>query len=171
MKYSPLSSLWLRDAKPRQQSRSTLVQVGLIACCLTATSHYLNQCWLLIDESLWHLCESNCHMSAQATHYNDVTMSIMAPEITSHSTVYSIFCLNWQKRKQTNTMTSSNGNIFRVTGPLAGDFPATDEFPSQRPVTRSCDVFFYLRLNKRSSEHSWGWWFETPSCPLCGHSN
>ena len=32
-------------------------------------------------------------------------------------------------------MTSSNGNIFRVTGPLSGEF--TGEFPAQRPVTRS----------------------------------
>ena len=28
----------------------------------------------------------------------------------------------------------------------------TGEFPSQRPVTRSFDVFFDLRLNKRLSE-------------------
>ena len=41
-------------------------------------------------------------------------------------------------------MTSSNGNIFRVTGPLWGG-----EFRSQRPVTRNFDVFFNLRLNKR----------------------
>ena len=37
-------------------------------------------------------------------------------------------------------MTSSNGNIFRVTGPLCGEF--SGEFPAQRPVTRSFDVFF-----------------------------
>ena len=46
-------------------------------------------------------------------------------------------------------MTSSNGNIIRVTGPLCGNSPVTDEFPSQRPVTRSFDVFFDLRLNKQ----------------------
>ena len=34
----------------------------------------------------------------------------------------------------------------------------TGEFPSQRPVTRSFDVFFDLRLNKRLSKQSWGWW-------------
>ena len=40
-------------------------------------------------------------------------------------------------------MTSSNGNIFRVTGPLcAGNSPVTGEFPVQRPVTRSFDIFF-----------------------------
>ena len=39
-------------------------------------------------------------------------------------------------------MTSSNGNIFRVTGPLCGEFTGPGEFPTQRPVTRSFDVFF-----------------------------
>ena len=34
-------------------------------------------------------------------------------------------------------MTSSNGNIFRVTGPLCGEFTGPGEFPTQRPVTRS----------------------------------
>ena len=57
-------------------------------------------------------------------------------------------------------MTSSNGNIFRVTGHLCGEFPA------QRPVTRSFDVFFDLRLNKRLSKQWWGWGFETLSRPL-----
>ena len=45
------------------------------------------------------------------------------------------------------------------------------EFPSQRPVTRSFDVFFDLRLNKRLSKRSWGWWFETLSHPLWRHCN
>ena len=40
-------------------------------------------------------------------------------------------------------MTSSNGNIFRVTGPLCGNSPVTGEFPSQRPVTRSFDTFLF----------------------------
>ena len=31
--------------------------------------------------------------------------------------------------------------------------------------------FFGLRLNKRLSKHSWGWWFETPSRPLWRHRN
>ena len=58
-------------------------------------------------------------------------------------------------------MTSSNGTIFRVTGPLCGEFIGPGEFPTQRPVTRRFDVFFDLRLNKRLSKQSWGWWFET----------
>ena len=35
-----------------------------------------------------------------------------------------------------------------------GNSPVTGEFPAQRPVTRSFEVFVDLRLNKRS----WGWW-------------
>ena len=34
----------------------------------------------------------------------------------------------------------------------------TGEFPSQRPVTWSFGVFFDMRLNKRLSIQSWGWW-------------
>ena len=54
-------------------------------------------------------------------------------------------------------MTSSNGNIFHVTGPLCGEFTGTGEFPAQRPLTGSFDVFFDLRPNKRLSEQPWGW--------------
>ena len=51
-------------------------------------------------------------------------------------------------------MTSSIGTIFRVTGPLCGEFTGPSEFPAQRPVTRSFDVFFDLRLNKRLSKQN-----------------
>ena len=53
----------------------------------------------------------------------------------------------------------------------AGNSPVTGEFPAQRPVTRSFDVFFDLRLNTRLSKQWWGWWFETPSGPLWRHRN
>ena len=66
-------------------------------------------------------------------------------------------------------MTSSNGNIFRVTGPLCGEFTGPGEFPTQRPVTRSFDVFF--DLYKRLSKQPWGWWFETLSWTLWRHCN
>ena len=68
-------------------------------------------------------------------------------------------------------MTSSNGNIFRVTGHLCGEFTGPRWIPAQRPVTRSFVVFFDLSLNKCLSKQSWGWWFETPSCPLWRHCN
>ena len=70
-----------------------------------------------------------------------------------------------------NMMTSSNGNIFRVTGHLCGEFTGPGEFPAQRPVTRSFDVFCDLSLNKRLSKQSRGWSFETQSHPLWRHCN
>ena len=46
-----LNSLWPSDAILRHRSGSTLVQI--MACCLTAPSHYLNLCWL-ISTVKWH---------------------------------------------------------------------------------------------------------------------
>ena len=51
----------------------------------------------------------------------------------------------------------------------AGNSPG--EFPAQRPVMRSFDVFFDLRLNQRLSKQSWGWWFKTLSRPLWRQCN
>ena len=45
---NPFNSLWPNDAIWWQRSGSTLVQV--MACWLTAPSHYLNQCWLIISK-------------------------------------------------------------------------------------------------------------------------
>ena len=51
----------------------------------------------------------------------------------------------------------------------AGNSPVTGEFSAQRPVTRSFDVFFDLRLSKHLSKQSWGGRFETPSRSLWRH--
>ena len=59
-------------------------------------------------------------------------------------------------------MTSSNGNIFRVTGHLCGECTGPWWIPAQRPVTRSFVVSFDKRLSKQSCR----WWFETLSRPL-----
>ena len=66
-----------------------------------------------------------------------------------------------------NMMTSSNGNIFRVTGPLCGEFTGHRAKASDAKLW----CFFYLRLNKWLSKQSWGWWFETPSHSLWRHRN
>ena len=51
------NSLRPSDAIWRQWFWTTLAQV--MACCLTAPSHYLNQCWLIIRGVLWHTSESS----------------------------------------------------------------------------------------------------------------
>ena len=68
---------------------------------------------------------------------------------------------------QVPMMTSSNGNISASLGNTA----VTYGFPSKRPATRSLDVFFDPRLNKRLSTQSRRRWFETPSRSLWRHCN
>ena len=56
---------------------------------------------------------------------------------------------------------------FTALLPLCeGNPPVTDGFPSQRTVTRSFDVFFDRRMNKRLSKQSRHRWFDTPSRSL-----
>ena len=45
------------DAFWRHKSMSTMALV--MACCLTAPSHYMNQCWLIISQALWYSPKSN----------------------------------------------------------------------------------------------------------------
>ena len=60
-------------------------------------------------------------------------------------------------------MTSSNGNIFRVTGLLCGEFTGHRWIPHTKASDASFDVIFVLRPNKQLSKQSWGLWFETRS--------
>ena len=53
----------------------------------------------------------------------------------------------------------------------AGNSPVPGEFPAQRPVTRSFDVFFDPRPNKWLSKQPLGWWFETTTRSLWRHCN
>ena len=53
----------------------------------------------------------------------------------------------------------------------AGHLPVAGEFSAQRPVTRSFDVIFDMRLTKRLGKQWWGGWFETLSYPLWRHCN
>ena len=74
-------------------------------------------------------------------------------------------------RKLCVMMTSSNGNILRVTGPSWGEPPVTSGFPWQRPVMRNFDVFYDVRRNKRLITQSRCQWFETPWRSLWRHCN
>ena len=60
-----LNSLMPSDVIWWHRSGSTLAQV--MACCLTAPSHYLNQRWLIISNVLWHSSEGNFIRDTLAT--------------------------------------------------------------------------------------------------------
>ena len=71
---------------------------------------------------------------------------------------------NWCNHGQKITTEWWRHQMETISALLAlcvGNSPVTGEFPSQRPVTRSFDVFFDLRLNRRLSKQSRGWWFDT----------
>ena len=69
-----------------------------------------------------------------------------------------VFILRWvpglcSSGTLASMMTSSNGNIFHITGLCEGISPVTGEFPSQRPVTWSFDVFFDQHWTNNSANH------------------
>ena len=62
------------------ENRATLAQV--MACCLTAQSHYLNQCSLIISKVEWH--SSNCKFTSDTSvtnHWNHLENQV--PKIQS----------------------------------------------------------------------------------------
>ena len=128
----------------------TLVQIPLH--CTNWLVHH--RPWFI--DSVWSIIITcNLHWATNQVHvqYNEyVARYVPAICLTFHA-IHHVM------------MASSNGNIFRVTGPLWGEFTG-----SQKPVTRIFDVFFDMRLNERLSKQSWGWWFETPSRSLCHYN-
>ena len=53
--------------------------------------------------------------------------------------------------------------------PFAREFTGHWWIPRTKASDAELNVFFDLRLNKRLSKQSLGWWFETPSCSLWRH--
>ena len=76
-----VNSMWPRDTAWLHRSRSTLIHV--MACCLTAPSHYLNQYWLTIRRILHHAPEDNSYMEmplkVATTMYLKITHLISKP--------------------------------------------------------------------------------------------
>ena len=77
-------------------------------------------------------------------------------------------------------MTSSNGNIFCVTGHLCWELTGDRWIPHTKASDAELwcflwsarfDVFFDLCPNKLLSKQSCGWWSEMPSCSLWHHCN
>ena len=89
---------------------------------------------------------SSINLNSTARPYDQQAFSPLGPTF--------IFAFTWW-RHQMETFSA-------LLAICAGNSPVTGELPSQRPVTRSFEVFFDLCLNKRLSQKSWGWWFETP---------
>ena len=68
-------------------------------------------------------------------------------------------------------MTPSNGDIFRVTGPLCWEFTGSRWILRTKASDAELWCLHDLRPNKRLSKQWRGWWFETLSCSLWRHRN
>ena len=135
---------WSLDLK---DDTSTLVQV--MAWCRQTTSHYLSQYWPR-SISLHVVTRPRrilmCFHSRLEYPPKYGTIKSMLPVLYN-----SIFPW-WRHQMET---------FSALLAICVGNSPVPGEFPTQRPATQSFDVFLDLRLNKRLSKQSWGWWFET----------
>ena len=130
--------------------------------------HQLSCCYRETDVAYRHdeIRQPTCvRQKTCRAHYGKRPRAMRVGKLTAIGTsmLRSTFRCSWW-RHQVETFSS-------LLALCTGNSPVTGEFPTQRPVTRSFDVFFDLRLNKRLSKQSWGWWFETPSRPLWRHCN
>ena len=74
-------------------------------------------------------------------------------------------------KNREHMITSSNGNIFHVTGPLWWESTGYQWITLIKALMFCFDVFFDLRLDKRLRKQSRLQWFETPLCTLWRHCN
>ena len=125
------------------------------ASCVEASCPVLDDCNMGINRAMWHI-------------------ALLIPMLQSSRTGAALGKF-WQHRFETSPRSVPLHSWWRhqmetfsaLLAICAGNSPV----PTRWPVTRSFDVFFDLRLNKRLSKQSWGWWFETLSCPLWRHCN
>ena len=83
----------------------------------------------------------------------------------------SLSLLGLMGHQQLCMMTSSNGNIFRVTGHLCGEFIGQRWILRTKASDAELRCFLWSAMKKRLSKQWWGWWFQTPPCPLWRQSN
>ena len=68
-------------------------------------------------------------------------------------------------------MASSNGNIFRITGPLCEEFTGHRWIPQKGQWRRALMYSLVCAWINGWVKQPWGWWFETPSRSLWRHCN
>ena len=75
-----VNSLWPRYAIWQDTSGLTLVQV--MACCMVAPSHYLNQSWLTISGVQWQSTDGN---AKEITQPSNIKINLKIPDLKCHS--------------------------------------------------------------------------------------
>ena len=150
---------------PTDSSNKGPLLPGFDVLFVAIPSTLLNKQYL--DETHVTLCTCGVlePKRTSGNHYPDHSATWNTPSVITEASQYimgNVKIAWWRHQMET---------FSALLAICAGNSPVPGEFPTQRPVTRSFDVFFDLRLNKRLSKQSWDWWLETLSRPLWRHRN
>ena len=116
---------------------------GLFSTVQLMISHHMFSLWLGNAQNQWwpssmtiyvsrglnELTRVESHYNIMKFHYNDVTMRIMASQITGNSTVYLSFCLGYHQRKH---------QYLHYWPFVRGNPLVTSGFPSQKACNTKC---------------------------------
>ena len=108
-------------------------------------------------------CSPTCSVTCKSNTHNPLPRQIILQgnwykEACPHSVFYSPCCYD-MGTSWVRSFTWWRHQMEKFSALLAicaGNSPVPGEFPTQRPVARSFDVFLDLRLNKRLRKQSWG---------------
>ena len=112
--------------------------------------------WRCVDDGWTEIIStlpSENTMVAKCLHSNIIQIFTWWKDIANDEWWFLATGWSFQQDAGRRIMTSSNGNFPALLALCTRNSPVTGEFHSQRPVTRSFDVFCDLRLNKRLSKH------------------
>ena len=116
---------------------------------------------------IWYMCRHGIFMMSTNRKVFRVTL-----HLCGESTDHSGFSSQWYNNLDFDASLLSVWTNCWINTRLAGILlTPCRSFPTQRPVTRSFDFFFDLRLNKRLGKQSWRRLFETVSRSLWRHCN
>ena len=153
--------------------------VAFLLCC-----HPMSQCFLL--HCLWMINHNGYSTKNRwktdtirwiiiwryATYHLTIQIFFMLPNMSIPQTVQMHCSTRWSRKWEDDMMTSSNGNIFHVTGPLCGEFTSDQWVP--RIKASDTELWCFLlsaRLNRQLSKQWIRWWFEIPPRSLWRHCN
>ena len=147
------------------ESDMDIAQLGDVSNAADLTRRLSN----LIITAMWH----NKSNKSKGRHFINAGVWQHCSHISEFnwSYVHPQWHYTHKQTKHSKTMPWRRHQMETFSALLARNSLVTGEFPSQRPVTRSFDVFLNLRMNKRLSKRSRHPWFETPSRSLWRHSD
>ena len=93
--------------------------------------------------------------------WNQIPVKFESRQIFIRKNLFKTSCVKWLPFCFGIIMTSSNGNIFALLSLYEGNPPVTGGFPSQRPVTRSFDVFLMFSFQRLSKQSRRQWFWDT----------